>query len=380
MPNSSALPFSRPCWAEINVSALCHNAKTLARQAFPARLGAVVKANAYGHGAVEVARALEKLPEIAFLGVASVDEGLQLKKAGLQSQILLLSAVLPAEAAEIVRAGLIATVFSPEVAAALQGAGEAENRLIEAHFKVDTGMARLGVSWCEAAALWRQLQSFDRLRWRGIYTHFCCADEPDDMFSALQLKRFEEVLAQIDPPKSVLRHAANSAATLRYPAAHFDIVRPGIALYGIDPLRENGVLDGPTLDLKPVMTWKARVTALKNVAVGATVSYGATWKAARASKIAVVPAGYADGFSRALSNRGEVLVEGQKCSLVGRVTMDQILVDVSALSPQPQPGAEVILWGDGLPVEAVAARAGTISYELLCGVAARVPRVFLEGA
>ena len=368
--------FSRPNWAEINLAALRHNARVLARHAAPAKLCAVTKADAYGHGATQIAAALEPLPEIALFGVASVEEGLELRASGLEKPILLLSAVLPEQSREIVRANLMATVFSREVAEALQRAAEIEKTVAHAHFKVDTGMARLGVSWCEAATLWRELQTLNRVKFSGFYTHLACADEPNDEFSSLQLKRFEEVYRQIRPAPEIVKHAANSAATLRYPNAHLGLVRPGIALYGVNPLRESGIPND--LDLRPVMTWKARVTHLKTLAAGETVSYGATWKASRASRIAVVPCGYADGYLRALSNRGQVLIDGEKCSVVGRVTMDQILVDVTELSTQPQLGAPVTVFGENLPVEHIAALAGTISYELLCAVSSRVPRIYQE--
>lgn len=365
--------FSRPNWAHIDLDALAHNARVLAANAAPARLICVIKANAYGHGALPVAHKLSELPFVEMLAVASVDEGAQLRAGAIEKPILLLSALLPAEILSAAQNDLTPTIWTRDLAAAWSDAAREVGRALPAHFKVDTGMARLGVNWCDAVERWRELQHFPDIEWRGVYTHLACADDDDDELSALQLQRFEQFLIEARTGKNVLRHTGNSAAQLRYGLSHFDAVRPGIALYGAHPCRN---LCEKQLELKPVMTRKARVTALREVAAGASVSYGATWRAPHAARVAVVACGYADGYLRALSNRGEVLIGGARFPVVGRVTMDQILVDVTAATPDVPIGAEVVLWGAGLPVEEVATRADTISYELLCAVSARVPRVY----
>ena len=363
--------FSRPNWAQIDLAALRHNARQIAHHAAPARLVAVIKANAYGHGAIEVARALQREPSVTFFGVASVDEGVALRDAGIDTKILLLSAILPSEAEEVVRADLTPTVYTRELANALNRAAARQNQTLNVHFKIDTGMARLGVDWCDAHALWPEISALENLKITGIYTHMACADESVDEMSPLQLKRFDEAVREISPAPNVLRHTANSAATLRYRESHFDLVRPGIALYGSHPCPQCA----PDLGLKAVMSWRARVTSLKTIEAGRTVSYGAIWTAPRASRIAVVSCGYADGYPRRLSNCGEVWLNGARAKVVGRVTMDQILLDVTEI--QAQIGDEVTLWGEGMVVDEVAARADTISYELLCGVSSRVPRVYV---
>lgn len=369
--------FSRPNWAHIDLDALQHNARTLALHAAPARLICVIKANAYGHGALPVARALGQLDCVLMLAVASVDEGAELRADGIEKPILLLSALLPVEVEAAARASLTPTIWTPELAAAWNDAARKEGQNLPAHFKVDTGMARLGVYWCEAVARWRELQRFQNIEWRGVYTHLACADEADDEMSSQQLQRFERFIADAQIGPHIIRHTGNSAAQLRYKFSHFDAVRPGLALYGARPGADLcDDLGADKVELKPVMTRLARVTALREVAAGASVSYGATWRAARASQIVVVACGYADGYFRSLSNCGEVLVNGARHPVVGRVTMDQILVDVTAATPPVSIGDEVTLWGAGLPVEEVATRAGTISYELLCAVSARVPRVY----
>lgn len=365
--------FSRPNWAHIDLVALADNARVLAANAAPARLICVIKANAYGHGALPVAQTLSQLPFVEMLAVASVDEGAELRAGGIEKPILLLSALLPGETLSAAQQDLTPTIWTSELAAAWNAAAQKVGRILPAHFKVDTGMARLGVHWCEAAPRWRQLQDFAAIEWRGVYTHLACADDENNEFSAQQIERFERFLKEATIGKSVLRHTGNSATQLRYDASHFNAVRPGLALYGAHPCAD---LCEKNVELKPVMTRKSRVTALREVAAGHSVSYGATWRAPHNARVAVVACGYADGYLRALSNRGEVLIHGARFPIVGRVTMDQILVDATAATPDVSIGDEVVLWGAGLPVEEVATRAGTISYELLCAVSARVPRVY----
>jgi alanine racemase len=367
--------YSRPNWAQIDLDALRYNALVLARHAAPARLVAVIKAGAYGHGALQVALALSDLPEVAMLGVASVDEARKLREGGVEPPILLLSAILPEEAPLVVQLNLIATVWTLEVASALQEAAQNNGVDIAVHFKVDTGMSRLGATSCEAVKAYRAISAFPNLVIKGIYTHFASADE-DNEATSVQISCFHEFCAEVELPPGMLKHASNSAGVLRFPHAHFDLIRPGIALYGVYPCRP----ENSDVQLKPVMTWKARLTALKTIPRGQSVSYGATWTAQRESRIAVVPVGYADGYMRSLSNRGQVLLNGELCPVIGRVTMDQILIDVTNLEQAPQLGDEVTIWGRDLPVEDVAERAGTIPYELLCAVSARVPRVYLSNA
>ena len=369
-------PFSRPNWAHIDLNALQHNARVLALHAAPARLICVIKANAYGHGALPIAQVLSENSAVEMLAVASVDEGAELRESGIEKPILLLSALLREEVNAAARAHLTPTIWTTDLAATWSDAARKVGRALPAHFKVDTGMARLGAHWCEAAPRWRELQQFAAIEWRGVYTHLACADDADDEMSTLQLQRFEQFLGDAHIGPEVLKHTGNSAAQLRYKLSHFDAVRPGLALYGAHPCP---TLCESKVELKPVMTRLARVTALHQVAAGASVSYGATWRAARPSKVAVVACGYADGYFRSLSNQGEVLIDGARFPVIGRVTMDQILVDVTDAKNEVGLGAEVILWGADLPVEEVATRAGTISYELLCAVSARVPRVYKQG-
>lgn len=373
---SVAPHFSRPNWVQIDLDALRFNAQNLARAVAPARLIAVIKANAYGHGAPEIARVLETLPCVAMLAVAGVDEGRELREAGIVAPILLLSALLPEEAGAVIEADLTPTVWTPELALALDEVARKSRKIHKIHFKIDSGLHRLGVHWCEARRAFAAISGLKNLQIEAVYTHFARADEAlatKNDLNALQLRRFNEFCGEVDldsvsPPIS--RHAANSAGALRFPESRFDWVRTGLALYGAHPCRELA----PDIELRPVMTWQTRITSLKNVAEGEGVSYGSTWIAPRASQIATLPAGYADGYLRSLSNCGQIRLRGALCAVVGRVTMDQILVDVTGTGAKV--GDIATLWGEDLPVESVAQRAGTISYELLCAVASRVPRVY----
>jgi alanine racemase len=311
------------------------------------------------------------------LCVASVDEGLQLRAAGITAPILLLSAILPDEARAAVQARLTPTVFTRGLALALDAAGKELGCTAEAHFKIDTGMGRIGVWHCDAPALYASLREFTHLRLTGVYTHFASADEADDNMTPRQITAFGVALRECGITEkrqggsSIIVHTCNSTALLRYPKAHLDAARPGLALYGVLPI------PAPDVTLRPVMTLQARVTSIKMVKAGATVSYGATWRAQRPSCIATVPVGYADGYPRSLSNKARVLIRGVLCPVVGRVTMDQILVDCPDLMPTVEIGEIVTLFGCGLPVADVAAWAETIPYEILCGIAGRVPRVYV---
>ena len=368
--------FSRPTWAEIDLSLLQANARLL-RGAQSTPLIAVIKANAYGHGAVEAARALQN--EAALFAVASIDEGRVLRKAGIEKPILLLSAILPEEAKAALEADLMPTLSTPEVAQALNDAAQKQHKTARAHWKIDTGMNRLGTRYEDAKTMWRALQEYSNLKIEGVYTHFASADDEDGEMTLRQIAAFESALQKCEIcDGSFLIHAANSAGALRFPQARYSVIRCGIALYGASPFGKKS----DAANLQPVMSLKARVIEIRRVPQGRTVSYGATWTAERDSKIALIPIGYADGYSRALSNQGEVLIRSRHCPIVGRVTMDQILVDVTNLSPNVGVGEIVTAWGQDesgvlLSIEEVASKVGTISYELLCGVASRVPRIYV---
>jgi len=374
--------FSRPLWAEVDLGALQHNVRQL-RSRNQTLILPVLKANGYGHGALACATTLQdQMHPGEMFCVASVDEGIYLRQNGITQPLLLLSALLPEEAAACIEHDLTATISSLDLATALNDAAAKQHRTAAAHFKIDSGMGRLGARPHQAITLWRQLQILPHLEITGIYTHFACADEDEDEMTVEQQEIFKSTLAHCGIetrapfPERPLLHAANSAATWRHPFAAWDAVRPGIAIYGVSPFASKVLSQALRAELHPVMTLKAQITLLRDLPAGAPASYGATWKSTRATRLAVIPCGYADGYHRCLSNCAKVLLRDILCPVVGRVTMDQILVDVTALASNVHVGEEIILWGKGLPVEDVAAWAGTIGYELLTGVAPRVPRLY----
>jgi alanine racemase len=380
----------RPVWAEIDLGAVRHNVGLLRALAGPAGLCAVVKADGYGHGAPAVARAaLEAGAES--LAVALVEEGVVLREAGIEAPILLLSEPPPAAMAEAVARRLTPTVYSPEGVAAVAAAAGEDGPPVPVHLKVDTGMHRVGADPADLPALARAVESSPRLHLAALWTHLAVADGPgaeDRAFTADQLGRLEEaraglVAAGIEVP---LVHAANSAGAIAHPAARLGLVRCGIALYGVLPAPGFAPLVAEASgggELRPVLSWKARVSHVRRLPAGARPSYGRPLPLAGETLVATVPVGYADGVPRQFfTGGGTVLVGGRRRPLAGTVTMDQILVDCGPEGPV-EVGDEVVLigrQGEGvLTAWDWAESLGTIGYEVLCGIGTRVPRVLRDG-
>lgn len=369
--SSSAPKSFRPTLARIDLKALAHNASLAQRLVGPeVKLLAVVKANAYGHGAIPVSQALVQAG-VDFLGVATPEEGLELRGAGIKIPILLLGGAFAASGEELREHFLTPVVYHKTHLSHLTKNLSGE---LPCHLKVDTGMSRLGIFPQELPDMLKLFQSYPLLKLTGILTHLAKADETFSDGTAAQFLLFEQVEETVKnwASKVPVFHIANSAAILGKKVKAGQWARPGIMLYGANP--------HPRLeagrDLKPVMNFETKIVSLKEVAAGTAVSYGGDWVAERPSRIAVLPVGYADGYLRSLSNRGMVLVKGKRAPVVGRVCMDLTMIDVTDI-PEVGLGDPVCLWGSGLPVEEVAEWAGTISYELLCGVSKRVPRVYL---
>lgn len=322
---------------------------------------AVIKANAYGHGLVGTARALHQADALA---VARVEEAVALREAGLQNPIVLLEGVLAAAQLPLAASlGLQMVVHSPEQLAMLEAAQL--SRPIEAWLKLDTGMNRLGFPPTEARAALRRLEACPAVVPRPrLMTHLACADERDAAVTDAQLGRFAEALGDLPGERSV----ANSAGLLWRRDSHADWVRPGIMLYGVSPFADQV---GADLALRPAMQLMSTVIALRTVGRGERVGYGGVWTAREDSRLAIAAIGYGDGYPRQLGSGTPVLVRGRRAPLAGRISMDMIAVDVT-LVPEVRVGDEVMLWGEGLPVEELARMAGTIPYELLCGVTQRV--------
>lgn len=372
-----ALPLERPtrrAWAEIDLGALQENVRAIAAALRkPARVMAIVKADAYGHGAPAVARAAVEAGAAA-LGVATTDEGVQLRAAGLGVPILLLGHTPPEEAEIAVTNDLSVTVFHMDVARALSRAASRGGRPAKIHVKIDTGMGRIGIAPTDAPSFVRDACQLPGIVLEGCFTHFATADDADLDPARAQLAAFRAVLRRLDEAglRVGLRHAANSAAAIALPESHLDLVRVGIALYGIPPAPHLG----SRILLRRVMRLRARVTHVKRVPAGTPIGYGGVYRAAGTTTIATIPVGYADGYPRLLSGRGEVSLGGARLLLAGRISMDQCTVDADETAVRV--GDEVELWGEEVPVEGVAERAQTIAYELLAGVSRRVPRVFVR--
>ncbi|MCI7472179.1 MAG: alanine racemase [Clostridiales bacterium] len=367
-------------WTEIDLSNLEHNYRVL-RAMLPqgCRFLGVVKADAYGHGAVQVARRLETLGA-EYLAVACLDEALELRQAGIHTPILILG-YTPTERAEaLLDHEITQTVYDLEMAQALSASATAAGKTLKIHVKADTGMSRLGwlcggENLSAAVETMAQVCALPGLEAEGIYTHFANADGDED-YTMLQFTRFLDLLEELKDRgiTFAIRHCAASAAALKFPCTHLDMVRPGIALYGHYPDPSCEGLDGP--GLHPVMTLKTRVASVKTVPAGTPVSYGCTHVLGRETKLAALTIGYADGLPRLCSDRLEVRIGGRRAPIVGRICMDMCMADVTGLNVAP--GDEVEVFGEHLPIEDVAALAGTVQYELLCAVSPRVHRAYLD--
>ena len=374
---------SRPTYAEIDLTALQHNFKVV-RSSIPrgTEILAVVKADAYGHGFMDISRELELLGVNAF-GVAFLAEGIQLRKSGIDKPVLLLGGVYPGQERKCIGYNLSTIVFSMEQAQALNLAAGKLFRKAQVHLKIDTGMGRLGIPYTDVPAFMQELKKLPNIALEGIISHFASADELDEQgrhFTRLQAERFEWVIAETRKAGFTPRyiHIANSAGALLRNIPGCNLVRPGIALYGAIPSAD---FQGK-LDLRPVMRLKSRIAMLKWVEPGTTISYARRYTASSRTLIASVPVGYADGYARALTNRGEVLIRGQRARVAGTVCMDWIMLDVTGIADVAV-GDEVILIGSDkagncIHAEDLAAAAGTIPYEIFCGISKRVPRVYLK--
>lgn len=374
----------RPTYAEIDLSALKHN-YGLIRSTIPrdTEILAVVKADAYGHGFMDISRELENLGIDAF-GVAFLAEGIQLRKSGSDKPILLLGGIYPGQERKCIGFNLSTTIFSLEQAVALNQAASSGKlfRPAQVHLKVDTGMGRLGIPYSEVPQFLAELKKLPNIALEGVISHFASADELDESgryFTQLQAERFSWVLDEVRTAGFTPRyiHIANSAAALLRDIPGCNLIRPGIAMYGALPSAD---FQGK-LDLKPVMRLKSQIAMLKWVEPGSTVSYARRFTAGRRSLIASVPVGYADGYPRALTNRGEVLIRGQRAGVAGTVCMDWIMLDVTGIEGVAV-GDTVTLMGPDdsggcIHAEELAAWADTIPYVIFCGISKRVPRVYI---
>ena len=373
----------RPAWVDVDLSALEHNLARIRGKIAGAGVMAVVKADAYGHGAIGVSRALEAAG-VDWLGVALLEEGAEIRRAGVELPILVLGTARPAKIALYARYRLTPTISSlSELSLWLDWtADQSEPRPI--HLKVDTGMGRLGIPMEEVAQVLEGLRAHPRLRLAGLLSHFGDADDLESPRNQLQEERFASVLSLLtaEERERTLIHMANSAAALHRPASRFDLVRLGIGLYGLDPAErpDRPLPPQARTDLHPVMSVKARIVRLREVPAGTPISYGGRTVTRRRSRIAVVPVGYADGYAWRLTGKAEALVRGQRVPIAGSVTMDMTLLDVTDAGAEL--GDEVVLLGrqgeEEIAATELAAHAGTISWEILCHLGLRLPRRYVR--
>ncbi len=372
----SDLMFQRPTRIVVDLDALGGNLRAI-RQHVGVPVMAIVKANAYGHGLVPVAHHLQA-QGVEQLGVAFVEEGLALRRAGITAPILVLGGILGRQVAQLLQHDLEITVSSLDKLRRVEAAAERLGRKAVIHLKIDTGMERIGVHSYSCGPLIEAATASPWCEVKGVYSHLACADDPASPMTALQLARFHEACAhftRIGAPMPI-RHLANSGGVLHFPDTWLDMVRPGIMLYGVlpDPDAQR------TVPIRPALSLVSQVVYLKIVQAGHSVGYGATWAPSRDTRVVTVPIGYGDGYPRALSNCGEVLIHGQRRPIVGRLCMDQFMVD---LGPEGQAHIEddVVLIGrqgdETITIEDVAARAGTIGYEILTRLNERVPREYV---
>ncbi len=378
-PSHYVLPFLRPTWAEIDLAAFRNNFKEIKRKLTKgASLLPVVKADGYGHGMEEIARASLSCGA-KLLGVVSIEEGILLRERGIRAPILILGSVYPlSNFTHILKYNLTPAICSREASRELSKIARRKKKRVKVHIKIDTGMGRIGVSAENAVDLVKKVIRLPGIIVEGIFTHLAAADS-DYEFTMEQIGKFQSVIDELkrDNINIKYKHAANSTAVLRYSNAHFNLARPGISLYGLLPFAGAE----KEIDLKPVMQLKTKIVFVKKVRKGTSISYGRTWKAERDSVIGTLPIGYADGYNRLLSNRGEVLIQGKRIPVVGRVCMDMCMVDVTSL-PNVKVGEEVVLIGsqgkERITADEIAELIGTIGYEVVCGISRRVPRIYLR--
>ncbi|MFQ5902465.1 MAG: alanine racemase [Candidatus Binatia bacterium] len=370
------LPKGRPTFCLIDFEALRWNFRQVRKKVGSGvKILSVVKANAYGHGACEVTKTLADGGSDAF-GVATLEEGIELRRGGIQSPILILAGVYPEQMNQLLQNKLTPVGCEPEVLHRLEALARRRGRSLSFHLKVDTGMGRIGLLASEIDSWLPELAKLKALKLEGVFSHLSQAESVEGSYTQSQLEIFRHVVKRLrdegyDPP---LVHLANSAAVITLPSSHFTMVRPGLMLYGIHPSPE---MVGQVA-LKPVLSWKTRILQLKRLPKGSSISYGRTFVTERESLIATLPVGYADGYHRLLSNRGAVLVRGERAPIVGRVCMDLTTVDVTDIRGVEQ-GDEVVLLGEQgegtISADEMARWADTISYEILTSISARVPRI-----
>jgi alanine racemase len=373
--------MDKRAWAEVDLDAIAHNIKEIRKITNPnAKIMAVVKADAYGHGFLEVTKTLLENGADR-LAVAVLQEGKQLRSRGVTVPILILGASGEETVEDLINFDITPSVFTYEFAKALSYEAERKEKVTKIHIKIDTGMSRIGfVATEDNDAIVDEIVRISRLPYieiEGIFSHFATSDEADGEYTFLQYNRFMDVVKKLEDKgvKIPIKHICNSAAIMMYPQMHLDMVRPGVILYGMYPSDE---VDKSRLDLIPAMTLKARISHVKEVEAGRGVSYGKEYITDKVTKIATVPIGYADGYLRRIAKEGKMIVDGQKVPIIGRICMDQCMIDVTNVH-NINKGDEAIIFGrEGVTVDDLARWLGTINYEVSCLIGKRIPRIYTK--
>jgi alanine racemase len=363
----------RATYLEVNLTQLRKNLEAIRAHVTPAQVMPMIKANAYGHGVSGVAPFLE--PFVDFFGVALVEEGILLRELGIKKPILVAGGTLPHQVVQFAEYDLILTGSSIGLLDIAEEVSRLAQKRIKVHLKIDTGMERVGVHEYEAEPFINHSLKLKYVDVEGIYTHLANAEEPDLLHARLQWERFQEVLRIYDrrsEPLPPLRHMANSAAILQFPESYFDLVRPGLMIYGVYP---KGVAQ--TVEVGPALIWRSQVAYSKIAQPGRAVSYGSLWQAETETRIVTIPCGYADGYFRRMTNQAQVIVNGKRYPQVGRICMDQFMVNVNM--DDVGIGDEVVLLGEGITAHDLAEWMGTNEYEVLTSISERVPRQFING-
>jgi alanine racemase len=366
----------RPTHLEVDLERLAENYRIIAARVAPAQVMPILKANAYGHGLVAVARKLERIGA-PYVGVAYLEEGVRLRQEGLKIPVLILGGIVGSQVPRFIEHDLTFTASSVDKLNAIEDCARCLGRSARVHLKIDTGMERIGVHWYSAEPLLLASLRVKQVKVEGIFTHFATADERDLGRTRLQLERFLETLRfyerhSVPPP---LRHAANSGAILQFPDSHLDLVRPGILFYGASPTPDVPL----SMPVRQALRWITKVVFFKVVKAGNPISYGSSWAPAAQTRVVTLPVGYGDGYTRAMSGKAEVIVGGRRVPVVGRICMDQIMVDIGQGTAYN--GDRVVLLGEdqgaAIRIEELAAWAETIPHEALTNLNTRLPRVFL---
>ncbi|MBN2830835.1 MAG: alanine racemase [Candidatus Omnitrophica bacterium] len=363
----------RPTWAEINLKNLEYNFFKIRKRVSEAtKIMVTIKADAYGHGLIPVAKTLENCG-VDYFGVASIDEGIKLREFGIKPPVLILGLILKKDIGPLFKYNLVPTVCDEELPKAINKRAKALNKRVNVHIKVDTGMGRIGIHHYDAHKLVFKISRFKNINIEGLFTHFALADLNKE-FTFHQIALFDRLVKRLS--REAIRvpfiHAANSMGILDYKNSHFNMVRPGLIVYGLYPR------GGLRIDLKPVLSLKTKVVYLKKVSAGVGISYGHDYVTKKTTKIATLPIGYGDGYPRNLSNKAEVLIAGRRFKIAGRICMDQIMVDIGGT--RVKVGDEVVLIGvqgkEKITSEELALKSGTIPYEIVCGLGSRIPRIY----